>query len=401
MHPRLALTLLASLPVLLLFAACGDQSDSDGVVLHIGSVLPETGELAETGNPIMEGVKLAEQDIRAAGGLIEVTYADSGTSPEIASEAVTRLLGEGVHAIIGAGASGVSQSFIQTLFDAKIPQCSPSNTSPAFSTQANAAYYFRTSPSDVAGAPLLADLLAGDGHARIAIVARDDNWGQGLTRELAESLAAIGAEFESVFYDPDTTTFDAEIAEVVRYNADAVANLVFSEGVALIRGLLEAGYGPERQYLASGLVDPQLWQSIDADDPTVLDGLTVIGPGPVAAEFAERLIANTQGTFAYGGNAYDCTVILALAAEVAGSTDGDALIEAVLGITQGGTQCSSYAQCSELASDGVDIDYVGVIGRLDLDAVGDPTIAGYTVLTYANGEFVTLSLQEVDLRAVR
>ena len=94
-------------------------------------------------------------------------------------------------------------------------------------------------------------------------------------------------------------------------------------------------------------------------------------------------------------------MILALAAEVAGSTDGDALIEAVLGITQGGTQCSSYAQCSELASDGVDIDYVGVTGRLDLDAVGDPTIAGYTVLTYANGEFVTLSLQEVDLRAAR
>ena len=170
-----ALTLVAALT---LAVACGGDDDGGGdITLHLGTILPETGGLSNLGRPMIESVRLAEEDIKAAGGNIQATYADSATSPETAPEAANRLLGQGVHAIIGAGASGVSQSFIQVLFDEEIPQCSPSNTSPSFSTQANAAYYFRTVPPDIAIAPILADLVVGDGHTRISLIARADDWG--------------------------------------------------------------------------------------------------------------------------------------------------------------------------------------------------------------------------------
>ena len=395
---------LALVAVIGLVAACGDDDDDDdggdAVTLHLGTVLPETGGLSNLGRPMIAAVRLAEADIKAAGGAIEVTYADSATSPETAPEAVNRLLSEGVHAIVGAGASGVSQSFIQTLFDEKIPQCSPSNTSPSFSTQENAAYYFRTVPPDIAIAPILADLVTGDGHTRISLIARADDWGQSLLHELEKELSAVGAEYDSVLYDPAAISFDAEVSAVENYGPDAVINITFNEGLALIRHLLEAGYGPERQYLTNGYIDPALASEIDPNNPTVIDGMRLLEPG-ADLDFNKRLEAETGGEIAYGASAYDCTIILALAARIAGSTDGDALIEAVGKVTDGGTECTSYVQCSDLISEGEDIDYVGVSGPINLDEVGDPTVATYIITTYTNGEFDRLRVAEVDLSSGR
>ena len=392
---------LALVAVFGLVAACGDDDDGGGAVtLHLGTVLPETGGLSNLGRPMIAGVRLAEADIKAAGGDIQVTYADSATSPETAPEAVNRLLSGGVHAIVGAGASGVSQSFIQVLFDEKIPQCSPSNTSPSFTTQENAAYYFRTVPPDTAIAPILADLVVGDGHTRISLVARADDWGQSLLRELEKELEQVGAEYDSILYDPAAISFDAEVAAVESYGPDAVINITFNEGVALIRHLLEAGYGPERQYLANGLIDPGLANQVDPSNPNVVDGMRLLEPG-ADLEFNKRLEAQTGGEIAYGAAAYDCTIILALAAQIAGSTDGDALLDAVGKVTDGGTECTSYAQCSDLIRDGEDIDYVGVSGPLNLDEVGDPTVATYIITTYTNGEFDRLRVAEVDLSSGR
>ena len=386
---------------LALGVACGDDDDGGGdVTLHLGTILPETGGLSNLGRPMIESVRLAEEDIKAAGGDIKVTYADSATSPETAPEAVNRLLGQGVHAIIGAGASGVSQSFIQVLFDEKIPQCSPSNTSPSFSTQENAAYYFRTVPPDIAIAPILADLVVGDGHTRISLIARADDWGQSLLNQLEKELEQLGAEYDSTLYDPAAISFDAEVAAVESYGPDAVINITFNEGLALIRHLLEAGYGPERQYLTNGYIDPALAGQIDPNNPNVIDGLRLLEPG-ADLDFNRRLEAETGGEIAYGASAYDCTIILALAARIAGSTDGDDLLEAVGRVTDGGTECTSYAACAELIDDGEDIDYVGVSGPINLDEVGDPTVATYIITTYTNGEFDRLRVAEVDLSSGR
>ncbi len=397
----LIVTALALTVVLALGVACGDDDDGGGdVTLHLGTILPETGGLSNLGRPMIASVRLAEEDIKAAGGNIKVTYADSATSPETAPEAVNRLLGQGVHAIVGAGASGVSQSFIQVLFDENIPQCSPSNTSPSFSTQENAAYYFRTVPPDIAIAPILADLVVGDGHTRISLIARADDWGQSLLHQLEKELEQLGAEYDSTLYDPAAISFDAEVAAVESYDPDAVINITFNEGLALIRHLLEAGYGPERQYLTNGYIDPALAEQIDPNNPNVIDGLRLLEPG-ADLDFNKRLEAETGGEIAYGASAYDCTIILALAARIAGSTDGDDLLEAVGRVTDGGTECTSYAACAELIDDGKDIDYVGVSGPINLDEVGDPTVATYIITTYTNGEFDRLRVAEVDLSSGR
>ena len=372
-------------------AASGEQPE-----LVIGRVMPETGALAFLAPPMVEGARLAVEDIQAAGGAVSLLTGDTGTDPDVAVEAVNRLLGEGAHVIVGAAASGISQSFIQTLYDARVPQCSPSNTSPSFSTQDNAGYYFRTVPPDEAVSPIIANVVAADGATNVAIVARADDYGSALAGLMESGLDDFGVASQVILYSPDETSFDATLGEVSAMGADAVVLISFSEGAQIIRGALEAGVPASVMYGADGIFDPNLAAAVDPSDANVLDGMKLIGAAG-GAEFSDRLAEITDGNVIYGGQAYDCVVVMALAALAAGSTDGTEIINQVQAVTGGGTKCTTYEQCAGLLADGADIDYDGVSGPLDLDAVGDPTWGRYIIAQFQDGALVPIDSQDVDL----
>ncbi|MCY3603167.1 MAG: ABC transporter substrate-binding protein [Chloroflexi bacterium] len=415
--PYLALVSVVALLALLVVACGGDEEEptpeptpapateaaateapppDEAVELHIGVVLPETGALGFLNPPMIESVRLAVADILEAGGAIRVTYADTGTNPDVATESVNRLLGEGAHVIVGAAASGISQSFIQRLYDERIPQCSPSNTSPSFSTQENAGYYFRTVPPDEAVAPIIADEVVADGGTRVAILARADDYGNALANLMVHALNELGAESTIISFDPNASSFESEVAATRAYGPDAIVHISFEEGTSIIRGLLEAGFGPEIQYAADGLFFPTLWELVDPNNPNVLDGMKLIGASG-SREFNERLGTITGGNLIYGGQSYDCVVLLVLASEAAGSTDGDAIIEALATLTDGGAECRSYADCSALLAQGENIDYVGVSGPLNLDEVGDPTVGNYAIAQFQDGVLVAVGDKESHL----
>ena len=341
-------------------------------------------------------VDLAVEDIKAAGGNIRLLRADSQTDPDVAPEAVNRLLGEGAQVIVGASASGVSQSFIQTLYDAQIPQCSPSNTSPSFSTQENAAFYFRTVPPDQAVSLILAQIVAADGATNVAIPARADDWGNNLSRLMADRLADLGVNAEVFAYDDDATSFDPTVAAIEAMGPDAVVLVTFAEGAQIIRSLLEAGVPPTAMYATDGTYDLNLPEMVDPNNPNVLDGMVMTAAGG-SSEFSERLVDLTDGNVLYGGQAYDCVMILALAARAAGSNDGPAIIEQVGKVTSVGQQCREYGECAALIDAGVDIDYEGVSGPLALDEVGDPTFGRYVVAQFIDGTLTVIDSQDVDL----
>lgn len=401
----------------LLAGACGNDDTSEAAVpdaggpaptqsaqpsgdrdfeLVIGRILPETGLLSTLASPMVIGVELAVGDIQEAGGRVRLLAADSATDPDVAPEAVSRLLGEGAHVIVGASASGVSQSFIQLLYDAQIPQCSPSNTSPSFSTQANAAYYFRTVPPDQAVSLILADIVAADGATNVAIPARADDWGNALSQLMEENLEALGVNAEVFAYDDDASSYDPTVESVEAMSPDAVVLVTFSEGAQIIRGLLEAGIPPSAMYSSDGLYDVNLAQAVDPDNPNVIDGLVAAAAGG-SGDFSERLIDLADGNVLYGGQAYDCVVVLALAALAAGTTSGPAIIEQVGRVTDDGQKCFDYRECAGLIEAGVDIDYDGVSGPLALDEVGDPTFGRFLIIEFVDGAPVLIDSQDVDL----
>jgi ABC-type branched-subunit amino acid transport system substrate-binding protein len=243
----------------------------DGI-LKIGSLLPETGNLAFLGPPEFAGVEKAIEDINAAGGVlgkpIEYSPGDSGdTTTDIASQTADRLIAENVDAIIGAASSGVTLTVIDKITAAGITMFSPANTAIVLSDYPDNGLYFRNAPPDALQGVLVADLVQEDGNASVFILNLDDAYGNGLAAVINDLLTDAGVEVLGVrSYDPGASTFDAEVAEVINADPDAVVLISFDEGSRILRLMVERGIGPQVKnfYGTDGNMGNALGENFDA-----------------------------------------------------------------------------------------------------------------------------------------
>jgi len=373
---------------------------ADGV-LKLGTLLPQTGSLASLGPPEIAGVKLAVNEINAAGGVlgkpVEVSDADSGdTSTNIASQSVDRLLSQGVDAIIGAASSGVSKTVIDKITGAGVVQFSPANTSPDFTDYPDRNLYWRTAPSDVLQGRILSDLVIEEGNATVGILALQDAYGTGLAENVEKSVTGSNGEVvEKVIYDPKAAEYSAEVGQIKAADPDAIVLIGFEESAKVIQSMVAAGIGPQQVPLY--LVDGNLGNALGEDLPAgVLKGTKGSLPGAEATtEFRNKLKAIDPALkdFSYAPESYDAVITSALAAIAAGDDSGEAIAEELPGVTKGGDKCTSFEQCKTLLEDDKDIDYDGVSGPIELSDKGDPTSAIVGIYTYGPDNKLTA---EVD-----
>jgi len=353
------------------------EAKGDGV-LRIGSLLPQTGDLAFLGPPEFAGVDLAIQDINAAGGVlgkdVEEFDADSGDgTPDIAGAEVDKLFNNNVDAIIGAAASGVSVSVIDKITGSGVVHFSPANTAAGFDTYDDNGLYFRTAPSDRLQGQVLANLAVEDGFSNVAVMARQDFYGEGLAEQVQATLEEKGATVsEFVLYAADAQNYTAEVNKVAASNPDAVVLIAFEETTKIVPQLIAKNVGPQdvQLYFVDGNLADYSKENFD------LTG--VKGTLPVAAEedpeFNDRLleIDPDLDSFSYSAQSYDAAVIIALAAIAAGDDDGTAIGAEIINVTKEGTQCSTFEECKGLLEDGEDIDYQGASGPTDMNDTGSP-----------------------------
>lgn len=368
----------------------GAEPKGDGV-LRIGSLLPQTGDLAFLGPPEFAGVDLAIQDINAAGGVlgkdVEEFDADSGDgTPDIAGAEVDKLFNQNVDAIIGAAASGVSVSVIDKITGSGVVHFSPANTAAGFDTYDDNGLYFRTAPSDRLQGQVLANLAVEDGFQNVAIMARQDFYGEGLAEQVKATLEEKGATVaEFVLYAADAQNYTAEVNKVAASKPDAIVLIAFEETTKIVPQLIAKGVGPQdvQLYFVDGNTADYSGESFD------LEG--VKGTIPVAAEidesFNERLleIDPKLKDFSYSAQSYDAAVIIALAAIAAGDDDGTAIGSEIINVTKEGTQCSSFEECAGLLENGEDIDYEGISGPTDMNDTGSPATGTIGIQLYKKG----------------
>ncbi len=249
----------------------GVEREGDGI-LKIGSVLPETGSLAFLGAPEFAGLEFAIAEVNAAGGVlgnpVEYSQGDSGdTSTDTATVTATRLIGEGVDAMIGPASSGVALTIIDQVTQAGVTLFSPANTSPALSTYDDKGLYFRNAPPDGLQGAIVANLIIEDGASSAYILNLDDSYGNGIAAVVADVLEASGVTVLGVkAYDPTAASFDAEVDEVVAADPDAVVLVSFDEGSRILRTAVEKGIGPTAKlwYGTDGNMGNALGENFDA-----------------------------------------------------------------------------------------------------------------------------------------
>ena len=365
------------------------------LTLKVGTILPQSGTLAFLGPPEEAGVALAAQEINEAdmGLTIEVVYRDSGdTTTDIATVSVTDLLSQDVSAIIGAASSGVSFTVIDQITAAGVVHFSPANTSPDFTDYEDNGLYFRTAPSDLLQGEVLGNQIASDGASTLGLLVLNDPYGTGLAAATRESFEAAGGEVvaEELFNTGDSN-FDAQLSAINAANPDAVAVITFDEAKIVVPALVGSGYPGEQLYFVDGNLS-----DYSADfAPGLIAGAKGTLPGPALEDdFRERMLAvdANLADYSYGPESYDATVLIALAAYAANSTEGADIAEYLRQVSGGsgdGEKVTDLADAFTALSEGSQIDWDGPSGPITLDESGDPTEATIGIYEYGDDNTYT------------
>lgn len=383
------------------------STDCKNTQLKIGTLLPATGSLAYLGPPEFAGVDLAVKEIDAAGGVLGQPvvneYGDSGdTETDIASQTVDSHLQKGVQAIIGAASSGVTFTVIDKITSNGVLQISPANTAPSLTDYPDNGLYFRTAPSDALQGAVQAGNAIDNGFTSGATIARKDPYGEGLQNAFIADFEANGGTITTALtYDPTAASFEAEVAEIAAGNPEFVQVVGFDESTKLIQEMIKQGIGPQdvQIYLADGNLSATAFKDFPKDTMTGVIGTVPTGDPSVDVEaFNGKLLEQDPALtdFAYGAQAYDATVLVALAAEYAGCADGTAIAAAMPMIANadaGGEACGTYADCLAIIQAGGQPDYNGVTGPLDFNEYGDPKAATIDVVQYlTNTKFESIEV---------
>jgi ABC-type branched-subunit amino acid transport system substrate-binding protein len=190
--------------------------------LKLGSIMSITGDLADFGPPIQAAIEMAVQEINTSGGVFEqdvlLASADDGTLPEQGQAEARRLIDvEGVHAIIGALSSGVTQPIAENVAaPANVVVISPASTAAAITTANDSDFLFRTPIQDAAQAEVLAELADEQGYTNVCVLYVNTPYGEGLSEAFTTEFEALGGRVSNqVSVEAQQTTYVTELQACV------------------------------------------------------------------------------------------------------------------------------------------------------------------------------------------
>lgn len=381
--------------------------------LRLGALLPLEGERATMGVSMVSGVEMAVRDINAAGGVggrpVVVVGADEGDGGEAATVALDSLLvGERVDAVIGPATSRAALAVRDQLRRAEAPSCSPAATAAALTEDVDGAWFARTIGSDVLEGIAVGQVIADAGRRSVAVLAPDDDYGSAMSETIRTELVRRDATVASVRYRADALDLSGPVADALAGSPDAIAVVGLPDAggrllAALGRAGVTAGAGEGQTLVVvtDGLRVPNLSEKVEPSRPSAAAGVWGVAPATIpAAEgagFASALDAFAPAVAPdYAAYAYDCTVLLALAASAAGGEgQADALPLALVAVSGGGERCEDFAACAAALAEGRDIDYVGVAGQIDLTSSGDADRGVYDVFEFTDDGSTSLKARTV------
>jgi len=360
----------------------------DGV-LRVGTLFPSTGAQSYLGGGQAAGVAVAVAEINAAGGVlgkpVEVLTKDSGDVSTATIEAsIAALITAQADVLIGPSSSVLAERVIPKIVAAKLPMISPAASSVRLSSTASSGYFFRT----VGSAALEGDALArtiGGGKARIAMVYFDDDMGRAVLGTMRSALASSGRLVGVQKITAATKDLAPVVAAVKAATPDDVVFVspfsAMEQNKGMITQLTAAGFGGPKLWL-TGQNTADYSQALPVGTMTNVNGL-LEGAKPTS-DFAARVasVAPTVTDLLYAEEAYDATILAALAATVARDADGVAIAQQLRGVSTGGIECTTYRECLDVLKTSSDIDYDGTSGATNFDTSGDTSPAHFGLYRY-------------------
>lgn len=339
--------------VVSLLAACGGSGP-----VRIGVAL----SLQEEGiKPSRYAAELAAKEINDAGGIkgrpLELVVRDDFGDSDSSVAAANELYASDVAAVVGPAYSSMLLASAPVYNGGRKPlvQISPSASSPLVSTAGP--YTFRLCPSDLAYGAALARFASDKGFRRAAVLYVNDAYGRGVRERFAAEFSQLGGEVVELdpflAASPDVSVYLARIAKEQKVQAIVLAA---NQGEGLkVLGQIRAAK------LALPILAGDGMAGAERTDPALVEGIFVSSAYIVgnSSPVNRTFVAAYQQMFPRAGPpdqgaaaSYDAVKLLARVIEQAG-TDREAVRGALSRVGQG------------------DAPYVGVVGRVAFDSLGD------------------------------
>lgn len=354
----------------------------------LGAVLPTS---VDWGRPIAETAQWAVDQINEAGGVhecrVEMILRDTQVDPKVGVDAAKALVDlDGVQVLLGAVSSGVSMPILTSVtVPAGVMQMSCCSSSNAFTTLAEEGrtegLWFRTFATTAVQAAVGAKVARDQGWGSVAILYKNDDWGQDLGKAVAAGLQAMGIEVtDRIAINDAQPSYRAEVAEARKGSPEALyLGLYPNEGTAAVREWLSLG-GTQNMILANSLKSEEFKENVGMQYLGSAWGTDTASPRTDSATaFVDAYRARFDGPPNGPGlaNSYDATMIALLAMQAAGpDATGAEIAAAVPRVTDPeGTAISADAEgftaAQEVLAGGGTVLYRGATGDVRFDEYGD------------------------------
>jgi branched-chain amino acid transport system substrate-binding protein len=348
-----ALIALLAFSAAMAAAACGGDDGGGGggdvSEIKIGTLYPVSGDLAKLGDQCLSGVKLAVEEINAAGGIksmggakLTLVEADSQGKPDVAISEVERLCQQDqVSAILGTYQSSVALPATQA---AERQQTTMLITTAVADdvTDKGYKYIFRICPKaswyakDQINFCLAMPELGGPTIKTVALLHEDTDFGQSTSKGQIQYAEEAGLEVvANIAYPASSADLTTQVSKIKAANPDIVLTTTYLNDSILIAQARET-LGMSQIFFdaAGGTVDPQFIKTLgDAAE----NWLTEIEFAPDSSTTSEELNAAYKAEYGVdmtgnGMDGYQGVYVVAKALEDAGSADRAKLRDAMASV---------------------------------------------------------------------
>jgi branched-chain amino acid transport system substrate-binding protein len=325
--------------------AAGAGPARAGEPLRIGAIFSVTGPAAFLGEPQRSTVKMLEEELNRAGGLlgrkVEIIVYDDETEATKAVTAVDRLLKrDRVAAILGPSTSGSTLAIMPKVGEAKVPLISCAAAKKI--VQPVQPWVFKVAASDILAAGKIFQDVKRAALAKVALLTASDAYGAGGREDLKELAPKLGITVvaDEVF-GPKDTDMTAQLTRIKGTDAQAIIVWGTNPGPAVIarnRAQLKINLP---LYMSSGIASKRF---IELAGPENAEGILLpagrlIVAGQVAADHPQKgilakYVKDYEGKFkqpvsTFGGHAWDAVQLLAEGLKAAKGAEPTAIRDAL------------------------------------------------------------------------
>ncbi len=332
---------VAILLVVSLMAGCGGGSQDTGKAttgetegtetVKIGFLGALTGDVAMYGQPTLEGMKMAVEEVNAAGGIdgkqLEIVEDDNRGDKQEGAAITQKLISrDKVVAIVGDPTTGITKVAAPICNRSQVVQISAGSTGSGVVELGE--YIFRDTLLDSVAIPALIDYFTGDlGYKKVAVITSQNNdYSVGMTEVFKTAIEGKDIEIvaDEKVNDGDKD-FSGQITNIKAKNPDVIFySGYYTEGALIMKEARKQGLDVN-MFGGDGLYSPTL---IELGGDAVEGSMVFLGfspeqPTPETAAFIEnfKLKYNDKTPGLFEAQGYDAVKILAEAMNRAGSTD--------------------------------------------------------------------------------